>query len=70
MLKFVITTLLASSFLVACAGKKKKYDPAMLEKYPECYHINTKIYKKCVRDNENGKKTSALEIENSGLPIH
>ncbi|MCB0355393.1 MAG: hypothetical protein KDD40_00210 [Bdellovibrionales bacterium] len=61
--------LLSSLLLSACAGKKKKYDPAMLEKYPECYHINVKIYNKCVKDNESGKKTSALEIENSGLPI-
>ncbi|MCB9027429.1 MAG: hypothetical protein H6625_14005 [Bdellovibrionaceae bacterium] len=70
MFKGIICILLSSTFLLACAGKKKKYDPAMLEKYPQCYHNNMKIYNKCVKDNESGKKTSALDIENSGLPTY
>lgn len=69
MIKTLFYILLSASLLTACAGKKKKYDSAMLEKYPQCYHANMKIYSKCVKDNENGKKTSALDIENSGMPI-
>ena len=70
MLKVLIASIVSLIIFTACASKEKKYDSAMLEKYPQCYHTNMKIYKKCVRDNEGGKKTSALEIENSGLPIN
>ena len=55
--------------LVNCA-QKETYDETMLEKYPKCYHKNIKIYKKCVLENEKGNETTALEIENSGLPIY
>ncbi|MCB0391365.1 MAG: hypothetical protein KDD58_08740 [Bdellovibrionales bacterium] len=70
MIKLLLVSVLSFFIFSACASKKPKYDPAMLEKYPECYHINMKIYNKCIRDNESGKKTSALEIENSGLPVY
>ncbi len=67
------TLLFASMVIVGllfsgCASKEK-YDEAMLEKYPQCYHINMKIFKKCVKENEAGKKTTAMEIENRGIPI-
>lgn len=53
--------------LAACGGKPK-YDDAMLEKYPKCYHINYKIYAKCIKKNEAGDAVTALELENSAYP--
>jgi hypothetical protein len=67
-MKFLLLSFFFLLVFSACASKPK-YDEAMLEKYPQCYHINMKIYNKCIRDNESGKKTSALEIENRGIPI-
>ncbi len=52
---------------VACA-KKPKYDDAMLEKYPKCYHGNFKIYKKCIQKNEAGDPVTAVELENTAYP--
>ena len=60
---FVITLMLIAS----CAGKPK-YDDAMLEKYPKCYHQNFKIYKKCIEKNEAGDAITALELENTAYP--
>ena len=53
--------------LVACASGKK-YDDAMLEKYPKCYHLNVKIYQKCIEKNEAGNAVTALELENTAYP--
>ncbi len=67
-MKFLLLSIFSLTLISACASKPT-YDEAMLEKYPQCYHINMKIYNKCIRDNEAGKKTSAMEIENRGIPI-
>jgi hypothetical protein len=65
----VLATLLLSSLVfVSCAGKKKQYDEAMLDKYPGCYHDNFKIYQKCIKKNEMGEKTTAVELENTAYP--
>ena len=53
--------------LFSCAGKPK-YDDAMLEKYPGCYHDNFKIYQKCIQKNEAGEKVTAVELENTAYP--
>lgn len=63
----LLSTLIASAALISCA-KKPKYDDAMLEKYPGCYHDNFKIYKKCIMKNEAGEKTTAVELENTAYP--
>ncbi len=53
--------------LAGCADKPKQND-AMLEKYPYCYHKNTKISNKCISMNEAGQKTTALDLENAAYP--
>jgi len=51
----------------ACASKPK-YDSAMMDKYPQCYSNNVKIFNKCVKLNEAGNATTALQIENAAHP--
>ena len=59
--------ILFSAILCSCASKPT-YDDAMLEKYPKCYHMNIKIYQKCIQKNESGTSTTALDIENAAYP--
>jgi hypothetical protein len=59
--------LLLSLLAFGCASKPK-YDQAKLEKYPACYHHNFKIYEDCIKKNEAGKSTTALELENKAYP--
>ena len=63
---FVLLVLTLSIY--SCASKPEVPDPAMVEKWPKCYHQNIKIFKKCVSMNEAGNETTAIEIENNGLP--
>lgn len=57
----------AALTITACANKAK-YDDAMLEKYPKCYHGNFKIYQKCIEKNEAGESVTAVELENTAYP--
>ena len=63
-----IVLLLSFSFSLASCSSKPTYDPAMLEKYPACHHINMKIYQMCIQKNEAGVQTSALDLENNAYP--
>jgi len=53
--------------LTACASKPK-YDNAMLDKYPKCYHMNFKIYEACIKKNKAGNSVTAGELENAAYP--
>lgn len=66
-MKWNLLVVLAVTLSLGCA-QKPKYDEAMLEKYPKCYHGNYKIYKKCVEKNEAGEAVTALELENTAYP--
>ena len=57
-----------SLLLIACAPKPVKDETVLLKKYPKCYHQSRKIFDMCVKLNEAGEETTALEIENNGLP--
>lgn len=60
-------SVLAVGLLASCSSKPK-YNDAMLEKYPGCYHDNFKIYEKCIQKNEAGDKVTAVELENKAYP--
>ncbi|NQY99199.1 MAG: hypothetical protein HRT45_00850 [Bdellovibrionales bacterium] len=60
-------SIVSLGLLASCAGKPK-YNDAMLEKYPGCYHDNFKIYQKCIQKNEAGEKVTAVELENTAYP--
>lgn len=60
--------ILAAFLAMAACSQKPKYDDAMLEKYPKCYHGNFKIYKKCIEKNEAGDAVTAVELENTAYP--
>jgi hypothetical protein len=67
--QFVNLSVLAIALaaIVSCASKPA-IDPAMLEKYPQCYHANIKLSKKCIEKNDAGEKTTATELENTAYP--
>lgn len=62
----------ASALLVivasSCAQKQKTPDPDLVEKWPKCYHHNLKIFNECVKRNQAGQPTTALDLENNFLP--
>lgn len=66
-MKFLTATILSTLFLAGCASEPK-YDDAMLEKYPKCYHDNFKIYQKCIQKNQKGDEVTAMELENTAYP--
>ncbi|MEO0336044.1 MAG: hypothetical protein AAF202_06610 [Pseudomonadota bacterium] len=66
-LSAIVASILGLGLLVSCASKPK-YNDAMLEKYPGCYHDNFKIYEKCIQKNEAGEKVTAVELENTAYP--
>lgn len=60
--------LSAAALMITACSQKPKYDDAMLEKYPKCYHGNFKIYQKCIKKNEAGESVTAVELENTAYP--
>lgn len=70
MLKLI--SMLVSMFVLvlafAACSTEPKQNNAMLEKYPQCFHKNVKLSNKCIELNESGKKTTAVELENTAFP--
>ncbi len=67
-MKFCIAIAALALGLVACSSSPPKPDGAMLEKYPQCQHMNVKIANKCIQKNEAGDKVTAVELENNAYP--
>ena len=67
-MKKLIFFLSIAMLATACAGKKKKHNHAMLEKYRHCYHDNVKISNDCIKKNEAGENVTALQLENAAYP--
>ena len=65
-MKLLIALMFAGA-LTGCASKSKQ-DSAALEKYPQCYHKNVKIAKKCIQKNEGGDSVTASQLENTAYP--
>ena len=63
---FTLGLTLSVFTAIGCASTPAR--PKNLEKYPQCYHINPKISKRCVDKNEAGESTTALQLENTAYP--
>ena len=66
-MKLLLLSSLTVLFAAGCASRNKK-DTAGLEKYPQCYHKNVKIAKKCIEKNDAGENVTALQLENTAYP--
>jgi hypothetical protein len=66
-MKFLLLSSLTILFAAGCASRAKQ-DTAGLEKYPQCYHKNVKIAKKCIEKNDAGENVTALQLENTAYP--
>lgn len=62
--------LVLAAVMLAAQGcrSKNKLNSSGLEKYPACYHKNPKISNKCIELNDQGKETTALQLENAAYP--
>ncbi len=66
-MKMLMASMILAAILPACASNSKQNN-AMLEKYPGCYHQNPKLSAACIKKNEAGTPTTALELENAAFP--
>lgn len=67
-MKIALVLFVPSILIFAGCASKTKVDFDKLEKYRHCNHHNPKLTNACIKKNEAGEHTTALELENKAFP--